>query len=153
MKLISELFRHKGYIFVYCSSVPVKQMFERHLDEQGFAFEDGTRVTERKIADVMVIGRDYTVKFCSRTFQMICGSLQDPVYVKGDHSRGSIRVDYARFISGEENYVIRGPQEVYFNEERRDIQTAFLTAQPLTARQRSILREFLASLNEEGEAV
>lgn len=153
-RTISELFAHKGHIYVYCPDAALREAFARDLDAQGFTFGDGVRATERArdFGEIMAVSRDRTVCFCGYASHVRCGSLRDPVYVREDSSRGCTRVDYARFLRGERDYVIRGPHDVAIDEARRGIRDAFLTGQPLTAEQRSILREFLAGLSEE-EAV
>ena len=113
MRPISELFKHRGHIFVYCPSKALKAMFARDLDAQGFTFGDGVRVTEHagNFGDIMAIHRDFTVGFCGFACHVQFGSKENPVFVKEDHSCNCTRVDYARFVSGEEAYVIRGPED------------------------------------------
>lgn len=112
MRLISEIFRHPGHIYVYCPSKPLKAKFARDLEEQGFGFADGARVSERAhdFGDIMAVNRDFTIHFCGFNSHLACGSLRNPVYVREDRSDGIVRVDYARFISGAENYIIRSPR-------------------------------------------
>ncbi len=119
MRRISDLFKHEGHIYVYCPSKPLKAMFIRDLDAQGFAFGDGVRVTERAqdFGDIMAVNRDYTICFCGYASHVRCGSLRNSVYVREDHSRNCTRVDYARFVSGEEEYVIKGPQDSVTGKE------------------------------------
>ena len=105
---ISDLFRHPGSLYVYCSDERVRRTFAAQLLEQGFAFGDGVAPGRRRIDRLMCVRRDFTVCFCGFVCRMQCGSLEDPVYAKEDGFDGCTRVDYARFLAGEEAYVIRG---------------------------------------------
>lgn len=117
MRPISELFQHPGHIYVYCASEAVKAMFAHDLDEQGFAFGDGARTSQRQIDSLMAVCRDHTIAFCGYASHVRCGSLANPVYVTKDSSCNCTRVDYARFVSGADDYVIRGPQGSFEHEE------------------------------------
>ena len=105
---ISELFRHEGTIYVYCSSPEVKRQFTRHLIEQGFVFGDGILPGRRAIDELMCIHRDHKIGFCGFVCHMQCGNLKDPRYVDADCYQGCTRVDYARFAAGFDEYVIQG---------------------------------------------
>ena len=111
---ITELFHHKGTIYVYCSSLPVKRLFAKHLTEQGFGFKDGK---EREIDALMIVRRDFTICRCGFVSRMqygwgVNGHDIDVHrgYTAEDCTSGATRVDYARFIAGEGEYVIRGPK-------------------------------------------
>ena len=112
---ITELFEHPGVIYIYCSSLPVKRLFARHLAEQGFGFKDGV---EREISNLMIVHRDFTICYCGFICRMQYGwgvnghTIDDHRgYTSQDSTSGCTRVDYARFIAGEAEYVIRGPGE------------------------------------------
>lgn len=105
---IQDLFIHQGTIYVYCSGAPVKALFARHLAEQGFRFGDGAALARRPIDSLMCVHRDHTISYCGFVCHLQCGSLEDPVYVPQDSFDGCTRVDYARFISGADDCVIRG---------------------------------------------
>ena len=105
---ISELFKHQGTLYVYCSSTSVKEQFARHLIKQGFCFGDGVAPARRRIDQLMCIHRNHTVCFCGFICHLQCGSLENPTYVLRDYFDGCTRIDYARFLSGAEDYVIQG---------------------------------------------
>ena len=107
-RLISDLFQHKGSLYVYCSSFAVKKRFEHDLIEQGFRFGDGVSPSEREIHDLMSVDRDYTLHYCGFIPHVQFGSLQAPIYCRRNSYNGCTRIDYARFISGEDKYVILG---------------------------------------------
>lgn len=105
---ISELFRHQGTLYVYCSGPTVKEQFARHLIEQGFCFRDGATPARRQIDRLMCVHCDFTISFCGFICHMQCGNLENPAYVLQDCFDGCTRIDYARFLSGAEDYVIQG---------------------------------------------
>ena len=111
---ITELFHHEGTIYVYCSSLPVKRLFARHLVEQGFSFRDGKT---REIDHLMIVRRDFTICYCGYISRLQYGwgtnghAIDDHNgYTMGDCTDGATRVDYARFIAGEDEYIIQGPR-------------------------------------------
>lgn len=132
MRPISELFRHKGaHIYVYCPSKALKAMFARDLEAQGFTFGDGVQVSKRAhdFDDIMAIHRDFTVCFCGYACHVQFGPVgKNLVYVKEDSSCNCTRVDYARFVSGEEEYVIRGPGQMidHTEEEKPMINSCYV---------------------------
>jgi len=105
---LNELFNHHGTLYVYCSSIPIKQLFTKHLAEQSFHFQDGATPSRRQIDQLMCVHRDYSICFCGFISRMQCGNLQNPVYVTEDCYDGCTRIDYERFINGMDDYVILG---------------------------------------------
>ena len=56
----------------------------------------------------MCVHRGHTLSFCGFICHMQCGSLENPTYVLWDCFDGCTRIDYARFLSEAEDYVIQG---------------------------------------------
>ena len=107
-RLISDLFNHQGNIYVYCSSPLTEEIFAWHLTQQGFHFGDGASPARRGIDSLMCVHPDFTICYCGFVCHLQCGGLDNPVYVQEDCFDGCTRVDYARFLSGVDDYVIQG---------------------------------------------
>ena len=111
---ISELFRHEGALYIHCANPAMRAMLARDLTDQGFRFRDGASPEQRGIDSLMRIHRDYTIGFCG----YVC-RVQDDIgrpdqleYCRKNSERGATRIDYARFISGGEKYVLRRKKAV-----------------------------------------
>ena len=110
---ISELFKHEGTLYIHCASPAVKAMLARDLTEQGFRFRDGASPEQREIDPLMRIHRDYTIGFCGFACQVQynIGQPDQLECCRKNSERGAMRVDYARFISGDKKYVLRRKKE------------------------------------------
>ncbi len=109
MRNVLELLilNHRAYVFT--SSCAVRQRFARDLESEGFTFGDGAKPSERVFDGIMAVNPDMTINFANFAGTMHFGSMkQEQWRYTGKEPEGDtiVRVDYARFLSGAEDYFI-----------------------------------------------
>ena len=100
MRTVSNLLNHEGRIYVYMSGKNITNLFLKHAEEEGFTFGDGVKPTERESDDLYALNSDWTINYVGYIGHMAFRS------VTQIGSQPLIRIDYGKYISGSENYLI-----------------------------------------------
>lgn len=96
MRTIKQLIQKETKVYIYLRNEAVKQRFSQDADNEGIAFDDGKKVTERAVDDIMALLPGGTICFLGFVGRMCYGS----------GSKDTIRIDYEKYINGEEVYII-----------------------------------------------
>ena len=99
MKTIFELSQLEGRVYVYLANVAVGEQFMKQAEDEGFTFGDGATPTERCYAEVMAVNKDKTINYVGTNGRIAFGAGAKKI---GDQDL--IRVDFAKYLTGEENY-------------------------------------------------
>ena len=99
MKTIFELSQLEGRVYVYLANVAVGEQFMKQAEDEGFTFGDGATPTERCYAEVMAVNKDKTINYVGTNGRIAFGAGAKKI---GDQDL--IRVDFAKYLAGEENY-------------------------------------------------
>lgn len=100
MRTVSNLLNLDGMIYVYLASPNLSALLMKNAEAEGFTFGDGVKLTERGVADIMALKSDWTINYVGWAGHMAFRYSDDVV---GDPI---IRVDYGKYISGSDNYII-----------------------------------------------
>ncbi|QCT06874.1 hypothetical protein [Ruminococcus bovis] len=90
---IKQLSQMNGRVYVYFKTADLCQQFLNQAEQEGFAFQDGVKPTERHISDVIAVNKDYTINYVGTVGHIAFGSNVQKI---GNESL--IRIDYADFI-------------------------------------------------------
>ena len=97
MKSIKSLLDLPGRIYIFFDSVETKQKFIQQALSEGVPFGDGAIITERSLADIMVLETNGTVHYP--------GHFGILAFYSRDNS--ITRINYAKWISGDKKFVIK----------------------------------------------
>ena len=101
MRTIKNLVNERNCkVYVYLANDEIGNEFMRQAENEGFAFADGTKPTNRCYAEIMAVNNDCTINFVGGVGRMAFGSGADKV-----GNQKLLRVDYEKYISGEVNYM------------------------------------------------
>ena len=87
-------------VYLYLASDAVKEDFQRRAESEGICFGDGAPAASRQPGQIMRLLNDGTVCFVGFAGTMRFHYADDPAV---------LRIDYARFVLGEDDYVIPLP--------------------------------------------
>ena len=73
----------------------------KQAEDEGFTFGDGATPTERCYAEIMAVNKDKTINYVGTNGRIAFGAGAKKI---GDQDL--IRVDFAKYLAGEENYII-----------------------------------------------
>lgn len=96
---LHDLVKENQKAYVYLSDEELGARFLRQAEAEGYTYGDGEKPTTRAYADVMAVNPDHTINFVGAYGRVAFGA--------GTAKIGStdlIRVDYAKFIAGDEDY-------------------------------------------------
>ncbi len=96
MRTIKQLIQKDKKVYLYLRNEAVRLRFSHEADKEGITFDDGEKVTERAVDDVMALLPGGTICFLGFVGRICYGS----------GSADAIRIDYEKYANGEENYVI-----------------------------------------------
>lgn len=99
MRTIKELSNLEGRVYVYLANQTVGVQFLQQAETEGFTYCDGRKPTEREYEAIMAVNQDGTLNYVGANGRIAFGS--------GAERIGGIRlirVDYAKYISGAEDY-------------------------------------------------
>ncbi len=102
MRTIKDLLRFKGNINVYLNSPAICTLFLKNAEGEGFAFRNGGKPTDSPYNDLIVLHHDFTIAhhgFVGHEAFRLSGKMRPIV--------PTIWIDYAKYLTGERNYVIR----------------------------------------------
>ena len=87
-------------VYVKLDDAETKREFVANATAEGFTYGDGVPINEREPDDIMAINTDKTINFVGTNGHMAfaANARVGKLYL--------VRVDYKRFISGAENYLI-----------------------------------------------
>ena len=100
MRTIAELLNLDGRVYVYMSSKNVAKIFLQNAESEGFRFGDGKKPTKRKWDDIYALNKDFTLNFVGYIGHIAFHHPEVP------NDYNLIRVDYAAYLSGAENYIM-----------------------------------------------
>lgn len=98
-RTIKELVKKNGRVYVYLEDSETGNQFMQQAESEGFTFPDGVKPTQRCYAEIMAVNRDITINFIGVNGRIAFGC--------GARTIGNeelIRVDYKKYIAGNENY-------------------------------------------------
>ena len=90
-----------GRAYVYLSNDEIGNKFMQMAEDEGFTFGDGVKPTERQYAEVMAVNHNSTINYVGVNGRMAFGS---GVKTIGDEVL--IRVDFEKYLNGDESYLI-----------------------------------------------
>ena len=100
MELVNAWPKENYRIYVKCDDAETKKKFVANATEEGFAYGDGVPINEREPDDIMAINEDKTINFVGTNGHMAFAA---NAKVNG---LSLVRVDYKKYVSGAENYLI-----------------------------------------------
>ena len=109
MRNVLELLALNHRAYVYTANPTVRQRFVRDLESEGFTFGDGVKPSERDLGGIMAVNPDMTINHVNFVGTMHFGSMNKEQWrYTGKEPKNDtiVRVDYARFLSGAEDYFI-----------------------------------------------
>lgn len=100
MRNVTELSKLNGKVYVYLKDEMIARRFLQDAENEGFTFGDGEKPTARPGNNLYVVNRDWTISHVGWAGHM---AFQSAKYV-GEQEL--IRVDYERYLSEEEDFII-----------------------------------------------
>ena len=100
MRPIRKLLSLDGQIFVLLRGKNICNLFLTQAEQEGFTFQDGTKPTASRPADIIVLHSDWTLNNVGWAGHM---AFRNPAAKLGEPI---IRVDFGKYISGREDYII-----------------------------------------------
>ena len=100
MRNVTELSKLNGKVYVYLRGEVIARRFLQDAENEGFTFGDGEKPTARLGNNLYVVNRDWTISHVGWAGHMAFQS------AKRIGEQELIRVDYERYLLGEENFVI-----------------------------------------------
>ena len=97
MRKIMELVNGEEKVYIYLKNKAVQYRFMGDAEREGITYTDGLKPTERNADDIMALMADGTICFVGWAGRMCC-----------HHSDEVKRVDYEKYIDGEEEYTVAG---------------------------------------------
>lgn len=95
VKSISELVtNNKKRVYVFLTDKETALRFINDADAEGYVFEDGTKLSERELNNFYALNENKTVNFLNSIGRIAFQCNSDNI----------IRVDYKKYINGNENY-------------------------------------------------
>lgn len=96
---LSELLKFEGTIYIYLKDSIICKKFYNQAESESFVFGDGKPI-EKHTTDLARLYHNKRISYCSTNGRIAFGS--------GKGTSGNIfRVDYSKFISGENDYLFR----------------------------------------------
>lgn len=100
MRNVTELSKLNGKVYVYLRDEVIARRFLQDAENEGFTFGDGEKPTARPGNNLYVVNCDWTISHVGWAGHM---AFQSAKYV-GEQEL--IRVDYERYLSEEEDFII-----------------------------------------------
>lgn len=95
MRTIKELVAsNKKRVYVYLADKDTQSRFISDAEAEGCTYEDGVKISEREPDDFYALNKDGTVCFLNFVGRMAFQCNSDNI----------VRVDYKKYINGEEDY-------------------------------------------------
>lgn len=106
MRTVGNLTSLKGTVCVYMASKPLGELFLKNAEAEGFVFSDGSKPTEKEWESIMLVEKDWTIRYLVGFAAHM--AFNHPESVSGEPL---VRIDYRKYIAGEENYFYEKAQE------------------------------------------
>ena len=100
MRTVAELICPGGHIYVWLRGKSLAMRFLRDADTEGFTFGDGVKPTQRETSDLFALKPDWTICYVGMWGRM--GFYQADTI----SDEPIVRVDYGKYLSGAEDYVL-----------------------------------------------
>lgn len=100
MRNVTELSKLNGKVYVYLRDEVIARKFLQDAENEGFTFGDGEKPTARPGNNLYVVNRDWTISHVGWAGHMAFQS------AKSIGEQELIRVDYEKYLLGEEEYLI-----------------------------------------------
>lgn len=101
----SNCYENFPKVYVYLANDEIGNEFMRQAENEEFTFAAGTKPTNRCYAEIMAVNDNYTINFVGSIGRMAFGSGAETV-----NGQKLLRVDFAKYASGESDYLYRKPQ-------------------------------------------
>ena len=98
MRTIKSLLNQKGRVYVFLRDTETALRFIRMAEGEGFTYGDGAALSSREISDIYALNGDFTVNTVGFAGHMA-------FYAK---SGRIVRVDFAEYVSGGDDYILKG---------------------------------------------
>ncbi len=104
-RTIEELSKREARVYVLLENDDIVRAFTEQAEKEGFHYQDGVAISERKCSDVMALNPDQTINFVGLIGHMLFDSDQK---MFGDQIL--LRVDYEKYMAGapESEYILEG---------------------------------------------
>ena len=102
MRSVTELSKLNGKVYVYLRNEVIVRKFLKDAENEGFTFGDGVKPTARPGNNLYVVNRDWTISHVGWAGHMAFRS------AKRVGEQELIRVDYEKYLLGEEEYLLSG---------------------------------------------
>lgn len=102
MRNVTELSKSNGKVYVYLRNEVIIRKFLKDAENEGFTFGDGEKPTARPGNNLYVVNRDWTICYVGWAGHIAFQS------AKRIGEQELIRVDYEKYLLGEEEYLITG---------------------------------------------
>ena len=93
MKSIKEL-ANNGKVYIYLANEPIAKSFFRQAEQEGLAFSDGVKPTNRHYSDIMAVHTDGTISYVTAIGRMAFGT------------NAVTRIDFQRYTEGYDAYAM-----------------------------------------------
>ena len=102
MRNVTELSKLNGKVYVYLRNEVIVRKFLKDAENEGFTFGDGEKPTARPGNNLYVVNCDWTISHVGWAGHMAFRS------AKRVGEQELIRVDYEKYLLGEEEYLLSG---------------------------------------------
>ena len=102
MRNVTELSKLNGKVYVYLRDEVIARRFLQDAENEGFTFGDGEKPTARPGNNLYVVNCDWTISHVGWAGHMAFRS------AKRVGEQELIRVDYEKYLLGEEEYLLSG---------------------------------------------
>ena len=102
MRNVTELSKLNWKVYVYLRDEVIARRFLQDAENEGFTFGDGEKPTARPGNNLYVVNCDWTISHVGWAGHMAFQS------AKRIGEQELIRVDYEKYLLGEEDYLISG---------------------------------------------
>ena len=102
MRNVTELSKLNGKVYVYLRNEVIVRKFLKDAENEGFTFGDGEKPTARPGNNLYVVNCDWTISHVGWAGHMALQS------AKRIGEQELIRVDYEKYLLGEEEYLLSG---------------------------------------------
>ena len=102
MRNVTELSKLNGKVYVYLRDEVIARRFLQDAENEGFTFGGGEKPTARPGNNLYVVNCDWTISHVGWAGHMAFQS------AKRIGEQELIRVDYEKYLLGEEEYLITG---------------------------------------------
>lgn len=96
MRTIKQLVGKEQKVYIVLKNKAIQYRFMSDAEYEGITFGDNVKPTERSIDDIMALRSDGTICYLGWAGRMCYHN----------RKRNILRVDYEKYISGEDNYLV-----------------------------------------------